>query len=98
VGAVVSQLLERPCDQGLDHAVTLPVNGTENERVRQVNTADLDILLRGVAQRDPEAFAALYDATRSRVYGMVARVLREAMTQPLAVHWRGFSPWPTAGR
>jgi len=73
----VSQLLERPCDQGLDHAVTLPVNGTENERVRQVNTADLDILLRGVAQRDPEAFAALYDATRSRVYGMVARVLRD---------------------
>ena len=42
-----------------------------------MSAADLDALLRRVAQRDAEAFAALYDATRSRVYGMVARVLRD---------------------
>jgi len=77
VGSVVTQLLERPFDQGLDRAVTLPGNGTENEWVLRMTTVDLDTLLRRVAQRDPEAFAALYDATRSRVYGMVARVLRD---------------------
>ena len=45
--------------------------------VKAVTAADLDVLLRRVAHRDAEAFAALYDATRSRVYGMVARVLRD---------------------
>ncbi len=42
-----------------------------------MSSADLGALLRRVAQRDSEAFAALYDATRSQVYGMVARVLRD---------------------
>jgi len=42
-----------------------------------VSTADLDGLLRRVAQRDREAFTAFYDATCSRVYGMVVRVLRD---------------------
>jgi RNA polymerase sigma-70 factor (ECF subfamily) len=40
--------------------------------------ADLDALLHQVARRDTAAFAALYDQTRSRVYGLVARVLRDA--------------------
>jgi RNA polymerase sigma-70 factor (ECF subfamily) len=39
---------------------------------------DLDALLRQVARRDADAFAALYDRTRSRVYGLVVRVLRDA--------------------
>jgi RNA polymerase sigma-70 factor (ECF subfamily) len=38
---------------------------------------DLDVLLRGVARRDADAFAAFYDATRSRVFGLVTRVLRD---------------------
>ena len=38
---------------------------------------DLDALLRRVAHRDREAFAGFYDATRSRVYGVVLRVLRD---------------------
>jgi len=42
-----------------------------------VVTADLDALLRGVAQRDVDAFAAFYDNTRARVYGLVTRVLRD---------------------
>ncbi|MFY9335702.1 MAG: ECF RNA polymerase sigma factor SigK [Mycobacterium sp.] len=42
-----------------------------------VTSPDLDALLRRVAHHDSEAFAALYDATRSRVYGMVSRVLRD---------------------
>ena len=42
-----------------------------------MTNTDLDVLLRRVAQHDAGAFAAFYDATRSRVYGMVARVLRD---------------------
>lgn len=67
----------RLLDPHLDRPATIPVNGSENDRPASVSAADLDVLLRRVAQRDAEAFAALYDATRSRVYGMVARVLRD---------------------
>lgn len=41
-------------------------------------SSDLDALLRRVARRDAEAFAAFYDQTRARVYGLVIRVLRDA--------------------
>lgn len=40
-------------------------------------TADLDALLRRVAQRDVEAFTAFYDETRARVFGLITRVLRD---------------------
>jgi RNA polymerase sigma-70 factor, ECF subfamily len=42
------------------------------------HATELDALLRQVARRDADAFAALYDQTRSRVYGLVTRVLRDA--------------------
>jgi RNA polymerase sigma-70 factor, ECF subfamily len=41
-------------------------------------SSDLDALLRRVARRDADAFATLYDHTRARVYGLVARVLRDS--------------------
>jgi RNA polymerase sigma-70 factor (ECF subfamily) len=40
-------------------------------------TSDLNALLRRVARRDVDAFAAFYDHTRARVYGLVMRVLRD---------------------
>ncbi|BBZ31851.1 sigma-70 family RNA polymerase sigma factor [Mycolicibacterium confluentis] len=40
-------------------------------------TGDLDALLRRVARRDAEAFAAFYDDTKSRVFGLITRVLRD---------------------
>jgi RNA polymerase sigma-70 factor, ECF subfamily len=40
--------------------------------------SDLDALLHRVARRDADAFAALYDHTRTRVYGLVTRVLRDS--------------------
>lgn len=40
--------------------------------------SDLDALLRRVARRDADAFAAFYDHTRARVYGLIVRVLRDA--------------------
>ncbi len=46
------------------------------DRLRLV-TAELDVLLRQVARSDAEAFAAFYDQTRSRVFGLVTKVLRD---------------------
>ncbi|OBH92604.1 sigma-70 family RNA polymerase sigma factor [Mycobacterium sp. E2733] len=40
-------------------------------------STDLDALLHKVARGDRDAFAAVYDLTKSRVYGMVMRVLRD---------------------
>jgi RNA polymerase sigma-70 factor (ECF subfamily) len=72
-------------------------------RLRDV-TADLDALLRRVAQRDVEAFAAFYDSTRSRVFGLVTRVLRdpgysEETTQDVYLQvWRNAADYnPSAG-
>ena len=39
---------------------------------------ELDVLLRQVARGDSTAFAAVYDLTKARVYGLVVRVLRDA--------------------
>lgn len=67
-------------------------------------TADLDALLRRVAQHDVDAFAEFYDNTRSRVYGLVTRVLRdpgysEETTQDIYLQvWRNASDYnPSAG-
>ncbi|MCV7366555.1 RNA polymerase subunit sigma [Mycolicibacterium duvalii] len=72
-------------------------------RLRLV-TAELDALLRQVAHRDAEAFAAFYDQTRSRVYGLVTRVLRdpgysEETTQDVYLQvWRNAANYdPQAG-
>jgi RNA polymerase sigma-70 factor (ECF subfamily) len=69
VGDVVTNLLDYPA--------TLLGDGIENHGRNTVSTPDLDVLLHRVAQHDSAAFAKLYDATRSRVYGMVCRVLRD---------------------
>ena len=41
-------------------------------------SGDLDALLRRVARGDRAAFATVYDLTKSRVFGLVVRVLRDA--------------------
>ena len=67
-------------------------------------TADLDALLRRVAQQDVDAFTAFYDNTRARVFGLVTRVLRdpgysEETTQDVYLQvWRNASNYdPNAG-
>lgn len=67
-------------------------------------TAELDALLRQVARRDVDAFAAFYDQTRSRVFGLVIRVLRdpgysEETTQEIYLQvWRSAAGYdPSAG-
>lgn len=65
---------------------------------------DLDALLCRVADRDAEAFAAFYDLTRARVFGLVTRVIRdrgysEETTQDVYLQvWRNASNYdPSAG-
>jgi RNA polymerase sigma-70 factor, ECF subfamily len=67
-------------------------------------TSDLDVLLRRVGRQDVEAFAQFYDRTRSRVYGLVTRVLRdpgysEETTQDVYLQvWRNAGGYdPAAG-
>jgi RNA polymerase sigma-70 factor (ECF subfamily) len=57
-------------------AVAEPIGYRAMTEPRHVS--DLDALLRQVARRDTDAFATLYDRTRSRVYGLITRVLRDA--------------------
>lgn len=65
-------------------------------RLRLV-TADLDALLRQVALRDADAFAALYDQTRSRVFGLVMRVLRDPGYSEETTQDVYLQVWRTAG-
>lgn len=60
----------------LQGVVTATASALVDARLRLV-TAELDALLRQVARRDAEAFATFYDQTRSRVFGLVSRVLRD---------------------
>ena len=64
--------------------------------------SDLDALLRRVANGDRDAFAAVYDLTNARVYGLVTRVLRdtgysEETTQEVYLEvWRTASAYDSA--
>jgi RNA polymerase sigma-70 factor (ECF subfamily) len=67
-------------------------------------TTDLDALLRRVARRDVEAFAEFYDHTKSRVFGLVTKVVRdpgysEETTQEIYLQvWRSAGGYdPAAG-
>ncbi len=66
--------------------------------------ADLGELLRQVARQDVDAFAAFYDLTRARVFGLVTRVLRdsgyseETLQEIYLQVWRSAESYdPTAG-
>jgi RNA polymerase sigma-70 factor (ECF subfamily) len=67
-------------------------------------SSDLDGLLHRVARQDVDAFAAFYDRTCSRVFGVVTRVVRdpgysEETTQEVYLQvWRGAAKFdPAAG-
>ena len=57
---------------------------------------DLDALLRKVARGDGAAFAAVYDLTKSRVYGMVVRVLRDSGYSEETTQEVYYEVWRTA--
>lgn len=83
--------------------VRLPLDGRFTDWLTRMS-ADLDVLLRRVARQDAEAFAAFYDSTRARVFGLVSRVLRdpgysEETTQDVYLQvWRSAGSFdPAAG-
>jgi RNA polymerase sigma-70 factor, ECF subfamily len=65
-------------------------------------SSDLEALLRHVARGDGDAFAAVYDLTKTRVFGLVVRVLRdtgysEETTQEIYLEvWRRASEYDSA--
>ena len=67
-------------------AMTAPSHGT-----------DLDSLLRRVARGDADAFAGFYDHTRSRVYGLITRVLRDSGYSEETTQEVFLEVWRTAG-
>lgn len=60
-------------------------------------TTELDALLRQVATQDVDAFAAFYDQTRSRVFGLVTRVLRDPGYSEETTQEIYLQVWRTAG-
>ncbi len=60
-------------------------------------TTELDALLRQVASQDVDAFAAFYDQTRSRVFGLVTRVLRDPGYSEETTQEIYLQVWRTAG-
>jgi RNA polymerase sigma-70 factor (ECF subfamily) len=66
-------------------------------RSSQVND-DLAALLHRVADRDAEAFAAFYDQTKARVFGLVTRVLRDQGYSEETTQEVYLQVWQNAGR
>jgi RNA polymerase sigma-70 factor, ECF subfamily len=73
---------------------------TEPEHTRQQLTApaDTDALMSRVADGDRDAFAALYDAVASRVYGLIRRVLRDSALAEEVAQEALVEVWRTAAR
>jgi RNA polymerase sigma-70 factor (ECF subfamily) len=73
---------------------------TEPEQTRQQLSApvDVDALMSRVADGDRDAFAALYDAVASRVYGLIRRVLRDAALSEEVAQETLVEVWRTAAR
>jgi RNA polymerase sigma-70 factor, ECF subfamily len=65
---------------------------------RPVDAASLDTLLAKVAQGDQQAFAALYDATARRVFGLVRRLLVDAAQSEEVTQDVYLEIWQTATR
>lgn len=65
---------------------------------RPVDAASLDMLLAKVAQGDQQAFAALYDATSRRVFGLVRRLLVDSAQSEEVTQDVYLEIWQTATR
>ena len=65
---------------------------------QQAAPTDIDALLVRVASGDRDAFAELYDAVASRVYGLVRRVLRDPALAEDVAQEALVEAWRTAAR
>jgi RNA polymerase sigma-70 factor, ECF subfamily len=65
---------------------------------RQAAAIDIDALMGRVAGGDQDAFAALYDAVASRIYGLVRRVVRDPTLAEDVAQDALVEVWRTAAR
>jgi len=78
-------------------AAGVPV-ATEPEPGARAALTDIDALMRGGAGGDRDAFAGLYDAVASRVYGLIRRVLRDPALAEEVAQETLVEVWRTAAR
>ncbi|GAA4669291.1 ECF RNA polymerase sigma factor SigK [Nocardioides nanhaiensis] len=83
----------------MDHVTPVPA-GTPDKGVPAVpaHTAELNGLLKQAARGDEAAFARLYDATSSRVYGLAVRVVRDPAQAEEVAQEAFLEIWRTATR
>ena len=83
----------------MDHVTPVPA-GTPDAGVPAVpaHTAELNGLLKQAARGDEAAFARLYDATSSRVYGLAVRVVRDPAQAEEVAQEAFLEIWRTATR
>lgn len=78
-----------------DVALTLPAAGAGT---RTVADAQLAAWIEAIAERDERALAALYDATFTRMFGLVQRIVRNAALAEEVVEDAYFQVWRQAVR
>jgi RNA polymerase sigma-70 factor, ECF subfamily len=76
----------------------VPVTSEPEPGSQKAPPTDIDALMRAVADGDRDAFADLYDAVASRVYGLVRRVLRDSGLAEEVAQEALVEVWRTAAR
>ena len=89
-----------PVDGGVPSSEGTPPPAPSGEQgdTSSNRTAELAALLRRSATGDQQAFAALYDATSSRAYGLAVRVVRNPAQAEEVVQEAYLEVWRTAAR
>lgn len=88
----------RPHGPVADAGADEPVSGTAPAAPAAADHAQLAAWLDAVVERDERALAALYDATVSRVYGLVRRIVRRETLAEEVVEDIYFQAWRHAAR
>ena len=83
----------------MDRPAAVPSGSAPEGTVPSTNgAADLPALLRRCSRGDESAFAALYDATASRLYGLVVRVIRDPAQSEEVTQEVFLEIWRTSAR
>lgn len=80
----------------MDHLRAVPADGPSSEGPSEGHV--LSDLLRRSHRGDPEAFAAFYDATAARAFGLAVRVVRDPSQAEEVAQEAFLEVWKTAAR